>query len=167
MLRPRHSIPPLAPELLVSPAPDKLRIACAMRDRPRFSLVRLRPRLLPAIITEPAPAYRRWPEAFKARILAESFQPGARVVDVARRHDLAPHQLSDWRRLARQGLLALPAEAMEGVGLWDVSRTTTYRHRPGFLLGPRVGATENRLSIPRRRYSMTRQWPRNRSRASS
>ena len=57
--------------------------------------------------------YRRWPEAVKARIVAESFQPGVRVVDVARRHELAPHQLSDWRRQARQGLLALPAEAME------------------------------------------------------
>lgn len=54
--------------------------------------------------------YRRWPEAFKARIVAESFQPGARVVDVAGRHDLAPRQLSDYRLLAR------PAEAMEGVG---------------------------------------------------
>jgi transposase len=60
--------------------------------------------------------YRRWPEAAKARIVAESFQPGARVVDVARRHELAPHQLSDWRRQARQGLLALSAEAMEAVG---------------------------------------------------
>lgn len=64
--------------------------------------------------------YRRWPEAVKARIVAESFQPGARVVDVARRHDLAPHQLSDWRRHARQGLLALPAEAMEGMGAGSV-----------------------------------------------
>lgn len=59
--------------------------------------------------------YRRWPEAVKARIVAESFQPGARVVDVARRHEIAPHQLSAWRRQARQGLLALPAEAMEGL----------------------------------------------------
>ncbi|WP_276213417.1 transposase [Paracoccus pantotrophus] len=48
--------------------------------------------------------------------MAESFQPGVRVVDVAQRHDLAPHQLSDWRRQARQGLLALPADAMEAVG---------------------------------------------------
>jgi transposase len=59
--------------------------------------------------------YRRWPEVVKARIVAESFQPGVRVVDVARRHEMAPHQLSDWRRQARQGLLGLPAEAMDGL----------------------------------------------------
>lgn len=57
--------------------------------------------------------YRRWPDAVKARIVAESFRPGARVVDVARRHELAPHQLSDWRRQARQGLLALPGDVMD------------------------------------------------------
>ena len=59
--------------------------------------------------------YRRWTASVKARIVLESFRPGARVVDVARRLDLAPHQLSDWRRQARQGLLALPAEAVEGL----------------------------------------------------
>jgi transposase len=59
--------------------------------------------------------YRRWPEDVKARIVAESFQSGARVVDIARRHGLAAHQLSDWRRRARQGELILPADAMAGV----------------------------------------------------
>lgn len=59
--------------------------------------------------------YRRWPDAVKARIVAESFRPGSRVVDVARRHELAAHQLSDWRRQARQGLLALPEDVMGGL----------------------------------------------------
>ena len=64
--------------------------------------------------------YRRWPDDVKARIVAESFQPGVRVADIARRHGLASHQLSDWRRQARQGLLpeceAL-AECKDGIAL--------------------------------------------------
>lgn len=44
---------------------------------------------------------RRWPEEVKARIVAESFQPGAPVGEVAWRHYIIPHQLSDWRRMAR------------------------------------------------------------------
>ena len=59
--------------------------------------------------------YRRWPDDVKARIVAESFQPGVRVADIARRHGLASHQLSDWRRQARQGLLTLPAEVMADI----------------------------------------------------
>ena len=59
--------------------------------------------------------YRKWPEEVKARIVAESFRDGARVVDVARRHGVLAHQLSNWRRQARQGLLALPEDAVEGL----------------------------------------------------
>jgi transposase len=95
--------------------------------------------------------YRRWPDAVKARIVAESFQPGVRIVDVARRHELAPHQLSDWRRQARQGLLALPAEAMEAVGTAavpafvpvsvddEVDAPPVAAHKPEGVVGIEIG----------------------------
>ena len=51
----------------------------------------------------------RWPEEVKARIIAESYAPGARVAEVARAHGTTRGQIYDWRRLARDGLLALPA----------------------------------------------------------
>jgi transposase len=66
-------------------------------------------------IVEARRGNRRWPNELKARIVAESLQPGARVIDVARRHGVIAHQLSDWRRQARQGLLTLPAEMMAAV----------------------------------------------------
>lgn len=53
---------------------------------------------------------RSWPEAVKARIVAECFEAGARVNDVARRHGVAPQQVTAWRRDARKGRLVLPLD---------------------------------------------------------
>jgi transposase len=50
-------------------------------------------------------------EAERARIAAESLAPGARVVDVARRHGVTRWQVYDWRRKLTAGTLAVPAEA--------------------------------------------------------
>jgi transposase len=66
-------------------------------------------------IVEARPGNRRWPNELKARIVAESLQPSARVIDVARRHGVIAHQLSDWRRQTRPALLTLPAEMMAAV----------------------------------------------------
>ena len=57
---------------------------------------------------------RRWSDAERARIVAESLQPGATVADVSRRHGTTRWQVYDWRRRARDGRLVLSAETLSG-----------------------------------------------------
>jgi len=45
---------------------------------------------------------RDWSDDDKARIVAESYEPGATVSEVARRHAMSPQQLFGWRRLLRR-----------------------------------------------------------------
>ncbi|WP_164985916.1 transposase [Bosea sp. Tri-44] len=52
---------------------------------------------------------RDWSAEEKARIVAESFEAGATVSAVARRHALSPQQLFTWRREARKAAEAVPA----------------------------------------------------------
>lgn len=61
---------------------------------------------------------RHWSEEDKARIVVESFAPGANVSEVARRNGLSPQQLFAWRREARAlfrdgGDAAGPAPALQ------------------------------------------------------
>jgi len=53
---------------------------------------------------------RTWPDDVKGQIVAESFEPGARVSEVARRHGMAAQHLSTWRRLARDGKIVVPMD---------------------------------------------------------
>ena len=53
---------------------------------------------------------RRWPVEIKARIVAESFRPGARVCDVAAKYGLIARHLSGWRCQARKGELVMPVD---------------------------------------------------------
>ena len=63
---------------------------------------------------------RSWPDAVKARLVAESFVAGVSVKDVAERHGLRPNHLSSWRGMARSGALVVPY--LEGVDFVEIAR---------------------------------------------
>ena len=52
------------------------------------------------------PRRRRWSDAEKAAIVAESVAPGAKSSDIALRHGLHRNQLYDWRRQFRSAAVA-------------------------------------------------------------
>jgi len=53
---------------------------------------------------------RKWSDDDKARIVAETSQPGAVVCEVAQRWQLSLQQVFDWRHRARKALLSAAAE---------------------------------------------------------
>lgn len=61
---------------------------------------------------------RDWPDAEKARLIAETMLPGANVSAIARAEGLDPSQLYGWRRkaLASGSVVPLSKEANERVG---------------------------------------------------
>jgi transposase len=52
---------------------------------------------------------RRWSEDEKARIIEESFTPGTKVSDVARKHGVSRGLIFAWRKEARVDKHAYPA----------------------------------------------------------
>ena len=54
---------------------------------------------------------RRWSAAEKRRIAEETFEAGATVKSVAMRYQVAPNQISAWRRVVTKGPLGAPGRS--------------------------------------------------------
>ena len=73
---------------------------------------------------------RRWSDEAKLRILAQADEPGARIGDVARRHDIHPGQIRLWRKsfnYVDRPTVFLPVEITEDV---SARQTPTTRSTP-------------------------------------
>lgn len=78
---------------------------------------------------------QRWSEAAKAKIVAESLEPGIVVTELARRHGARPSQVHGWRKDAREGRLALPAA--QAMAFAEVVVTTAPK-APALHTGPKA-----------------------------
>ena len=73
---------------------------------------------------------RRWSEEEKARVVRESFGPGKRVGEVARRYGISRWRLSTWRSAARQGEFEVGSSAAPaGFAALEVDSATS----PGLM----------------------------------
>ena len=112
--------------------------------------------------TRPVTPRRRWSEAEKRRIVAESYRPGVSVSVVARRNDVNANLVFNWRRRFREqggfvpvvvepaGMLPPPdagADASAGrmeIALSDGSRVIVDREVDGAALGRVLSALGRR-----------------------
>ena len=111
----------------------------------------------------PISARRRWSEAEKRRIVAESYQPGVSVSVVARRNDVNANLVFNWRRRFREqggfvpvvvepaGMLPPPDAGADAsavgrmeIALSDGSRVIVDREVDGAALGRVLSALARR-----------------------
>ncbi|WP_445177230.1 IS66-like element accessory protein TnpA [Rhizorhapis sp. SPR117] len=93
-------------------------------------------------VIESSRGKRHWTPEARARIIAESLEPGANVSAVARRHGLYPQQLYTWRRGLRER-----AEAMSFVPAMVERDAGVLPGRPPQSVGGQIVIETGNLTI--------------------
>ena len=96
------------------------------------------------ILTGPA-RRRRWSADQKARIVAETLAPGARVAEVARRWQVCSQQVFGWRRAARRDVTTAPASGFVPIVTEDVP-VTYVPHTPTPVIEVRLAGAVVRVA---------------------
>lgn len=118
-----------------------------MEQRVQHLLASARSNISRLEVLEGPTGRRSWPDEVKAQIVAESFEPGAKVGAVARRHGLTPQHLTSWRRAAREGRLVLPSEDDGAFASILVEETQAARVGPGETISIETGGIVVRVPL--------------------
>jgi transposase-like protein len=86
---------------------------------------------------------RRWPEQDKARLAAESLEPGVVVADVARRYGLHRNQLYGWR-----SAFGVQPDRTEEARKAPAFRSRSYRRRRSLAASSRSSSDPSRSGSP-------------------
>jgi transposase len=95
---------------------------------------------------------RKWSDADKARIVAEAARPGVVVSEIARRWQVTPQRVFDWRRQARKALAATMVGAEPAfvpivpMGRVDTSAAAAPACRSGARIEVRLAGAEPRIT---------------------
>jgi transposase len=89
---------------------------------------------------------RRWAISEKQRIVEESLAGEASVAEVARRHDVHPNLLHQWRRQARTGVLARGIETAPAPGEVPFAAVAVTSERR-ILSGPPAASAAGMIEI--------------------
>jgi transposase-like protein len=81
--------------------------------------------------TRATPQRRRWSDDERARIVAESRKPGARVSEVAKRHGVSRGMVFEWRRQAKAMRMLITCPRIETTGPRIFERLKARRSRTG------------------------------------
>ncbi|MGO4870617.1 MAG: IS66-like element accessory protein TnpA [Roseiarcus sp.] len=98
---------------------------------------------------------QNWPGAEKARMVAESLEPGANISEVARRNGISRGVLTVWRRLAREALavseepaLFMPVKVQNGGAHPESGVVATKRKAPAASRTIEVTIADATMRVP-------------------
>jgi len=89
---------------------------------------------------------RRWPDEVRAQIVAETFEEGANISAIARRHGAAPSQVFGWRKAALEHVAGQAKTAHFAPVVCEKAKAPPPILEPSFAIEVEIGETKLRIA---------------------